>query len=1696
MRGTAWWAAGWLLCWAVWPCQGQTVTPPTLQIEQSAPQAVVLAWPASATGFVLEATSDIGGILPWAIVTTSPVQQGDLLTVSEPTTQQTRYYRLRYVGSALPLTTVVGSSPMPAEDGVAVTRETVLYFSAPLAGDTLLATNQFHAEFGGRMILSRIEVSSDHRKASLFYLENLPAGARVQVTFDGNAVKDQYGSVLDADGDGVAGGVFKMFFDTFSTVAVGQTAVIGHVYASQLVPDPNGTGQTANQPLEGVTITVDGAEETLRTTTDAAGFFKLQPAPAGRFFVHVDGRTAVGSQWPTGQYYPFVGKAWDAVAGVETNLASGTGEIYLPLIAADTLKPVSATTTTEITFPPSVIASNAVLNGVTISVPPNDLFDNSGQRGGRVGIAPVSPDRLPEPLPPGLSLPLVITIQTDGPLNFDQPVPVRFPNLPDPATGLKLPPGAKSALWSFNHKSGKWEIQGPMTVTADGAYVVSDPGVGVRQPGWHGSAPGTPPGGPPPSGPCSSSEGAGCGLSLLTGALDCGLSFVPGVGTAFCLGMGLGYGGARNVMDCAIGDGVDCAVSVGANAAGIAACLAQAAPGVGQAIACGAAGFSIGKSCAPCIFGLFGGVSANALSLDFTYERDVPYGGPWASARRIGLQGRPVLQDDPTLSPEQVDFQAHLALLEAYTNVLQVMYGASIWYNAVDLQNGDYRPASQQVVNLLTALHTAAGTGSPGGIAVTDPEVTSLLSLPRPASISETDVRDVAHYFNQTFTEYQAKVFTHAQAGRIDFMDRDELIAAMKRWTNALGTLQGLGYDAVDLGGAFRRFYEYNIESYSDTTPGKLDSRQVWYWLRNETTGQVLRGKLNGEGHFPIAALTPDTLYRARYYEAQRGLFGEVSFESATSGLVTEVPRPMLLPLDPGSPDTDGDGLPDAAEEVIGTSPTLWSTPNNGISDGSAVKQGLDPFGGAVGVTGVVASGATPGRAVDVSILNDVAAVADMEGGVTLFNVASGLNPVNVAQLPTPANAYGVACSGSFAAVADDTAGLLVLDISQPSTAFIKQVVPLGAAARAVAAGSGMAYVGLTSGEVVVVEMSTGTVLDRLSLGGGAIEDVALQGDYLYALSVGTFYVLSVEDGTLTKVTSLASPGSKGAGNLRLRLFVGGNRAYASQLSGFNIFDLTAPDAPTLVRSYNDSQRGWRHLVSNGSGIGLAAVGPNSTDDGPHNLSLYNLNPDGTNSVFLVTFPLPGGAQAVAVNNGLGYVACSQAGLQVVGYLPYDTQGQAPGITLSLDLPLQPNSDHYRSEEGKAFQVSAGVSDDVQVRDVEFYLDDVKVVTDGSFAFAQTLTAPLLAAGKTTFKVQARAVDTGGNATWSAARLVDLVKDATPPRLIKKLPKAGGIVGAANLVAAYFNEPIDPNTVSDLTFRLRFAGADGTFGTADDVAVANGQLEYRSEIDAILLSFGSNLDPGLYEVSVRPPVADLAGNAIPAEVKWQFWVLGGVDSDQDGIPDAIEIVLGLDPNQPSTFHDGILDGDRDLDGDGLPTSWELRYGYNPKQKDSDSNGINDGDEDPDNDGLKNLDEFKHGTNPLVADTDGDGWDDLGETLEGSDPVDANSKPKVRVVSMEASFLNAVPETLPAGSTLDAASPVVSFLNSLPDTPPADLSRTAVSAAVSYLNAQPQSPDPGTSVTVLSPGVSYLNSLPATATGLISVPSALVSYQNQ
>ncbi|MEM7245002.1 MAG: RHS repeat-associated core domain-containing protein [Acidobacteriota bacterium] len=373
------------------------------------------------------------------------------------------------------LPTVFHSSPAPNEEGVALTRELVVAFSAPVAGDIDWAT-AVQVKAGGESLSVRPHLTANRRTLLVFPESTWPASRRLQVTIDGEAILDDTGQPVDADANGLAGGTATFDFDTLAIATVPGTALCGRVFASEL--EPGELGGSISRPLPGVTIRVDG-DPSLTAVTDAFGSFRLAPAPAGRFFVHVDGSTASVEGLPLGAYYPNVGKPFETVAGRETKAP----EIFLPLVAAGTLTELSLTEDTVISFPPSVLAANPQLAGTQVIVPPGALLTEDGSPG-RVGIAPVPPDRLPGPLPEEVRPPLVITVQADGGSNFDEPVGACAPNLPDPVTGEVAPPDSTGNLVGFNHDTGRWEIEAATRVTPDGVLNCTEPGQGISAPGW------------------------------------------------------------------------------------------------------------------------------------------------------------------------------------------------------------------------------------------------------------------------------------------------------------------------------------------------------------------------------------------------------------------------------------------------------------------------------------------------------------------------------------------------------------------------------------------------------------------------------------------------------------------------------------------------------------------------------------------------------------------------------------------------------------------------------------------------------------------------------------------------------------------------------------------------------------------------------------------------------------------------------------------------------------------------------------------------------------------------------------------------------------------------------------------------------------------------------------------------------------
>ncbi|MCD8232332.1 MAG: InlB B-repeat-containing protein [Clostridiales bacterium] len=126
------------------------------------------------------------------------------------------------------------------------------------------------------------------------------------------------------------------------------------------------------------------------------------------------------------------------------------------------------------------------------------------------------------------------------------------------------------------------------------------------------------------------------------------------------------------------------------------------------------------------------------------------------------------------------------------------------------------------------------------------------------------------------------------------------------------------------------------------------------------------------------------------------------------------------------------------------------------------------------------------------------------------------------------------------------------------------------------------------------------------------------------------------------------------------------------------------------------------------------------------------------------------------------------------------------------------------------------------------------------------------------------------------------------------------------------------------------------------------------------------------------------------------------DSDDDGMPDAIEEALGLSTETDDTDGDGIddyteiyvigsdatvADSDDDADEDGLTNYDEVNvYGTSPVQPDTDFDGLSDSEE-----------INTYGTDPLAADTDGDGVSDGYEvTVLGTDPLTADESFDVTV----------------------------------------------------------------------------------------------------
>lgn len=1398
---------------------------PTLVARYSGTSQVQLVW-ATTEGVVLEESSRLGTLSIWTPASSLPVTQNGESAVTVDANASELYFRLRR-NPARGLATLSATSPAQGAAGVSVNREAIFRFSEPLAANTLLSTEWIHAEVGSRRILSRAELSSDRRRITLFHLEPLPSSARVRLRLDGSRLSDDAGRLVDADGDGLPGGWAEIQYDTMNAVPIPGTAVSGYVYDSALVPTAAGP---TNKPLAGVIITVDGSEQSVRAVTDADGFFILNPCPTGRFFVHIDGRQADGSEWPDGAYYPFVGKTF--VGGVgRTNSVPG-GVVYLPWVPASTLRPVSSQSTTEINLPASVLAARPELAGLQLTLAPNTLFGDDGTRGGRLGIAVVPPERLPAPLPPGLEPSMVITVQTDGPMNFDQPVPIQFPNLPDPRTGKPLGPGEKSMLWSFNHDTGNWEPQGLMTVSADGKYVVTDPGVGILQPGWNLGVPTWArwPQPQPPSfgGGCQNgANGANLALEYLEWQLkagECALRMAALLSPTV-------QSSSQSVF-----------ALVQSSASMLAAMpnMITSLNNLATAVQSGSSGAALGA--------LLGVIQAEKQAI--TPLGNKLFARPTPAQQILGAVqdlGQCLLE----MANEQLDFTCgivpcilgntpQVARQQAFCNAAQA--GINTVLNSIAAYNfknsgsfGRLCGALDQLAPLLNSYIAGLGPNSAGREG----------QGPRPA------------------------------AGTL----QEEILAELQNALAAAAELQRDLQPTVDLqnqGLDYLNTYSNYLAAVDGSMLLRLNAHANSYYKL--TSGSfTTRGRTTALGGMELPGIGLTEAYSFSIYDPARNAVSEGNaappgLDVLNTGAPIYLPEPVLrIPgINDLSGDTDGDGLTDLAEDVIGTRRDAPDTDGDGVSDFAEVRNGQDPLSGLAFPVGPVAAVPLPGNSRAIDIEGTTAYLAQGSAGLALVDLTNPLNPIAVGQFSLPGDCQDVAYSSSARTAAlislnqAAEARFLLVDLADPRQPGLLRNFPV--AAQFVSEAGGVYYVSVDD-QVRMYDATFGREIGWLAAE-ARISGVLATESHIFVTTDRNLSIFQRGFSAPALLGRVAGNFAAADGGSSVPMVLDGSRLWVGTSIGLYTVDIADPGAPRVLNAPGSNPRAVRKLsLSAGKRMVALTAAQRFRPGLGGQTSVYDVSDPTSSNKLNFILDSRGAARDAALHLGWLILADELAGLTVMNLQGFDTAGVAPAITWTLDvLDVDPTKPGVQLEEGHFATFRPSVTDDIEVDSTELLVNGAVVEVSRTIPPVFQFQLPTLASGVVELNLQVRSRDRSGNTGFSDNLTIELVPDTQAPTLLSPSATSG--------FAAFSNWPLVFRFSEDLSGVAWQAGSM----TLQSVGRMDGDDSTIPLAAASVVGASANLrpvaplPPGRYRLTLpKETVRDSAGNIPAANLELEFY---------------------------------------------------------------------------------------------------------------------------------------------------------------------------------------------------------------------------------
>jgi DNA-binding beta-propeller fold protein YncE len=262
-----------------------------------------------------------------------------------------------------------------------------------------------------------------------------------------------------------------------------QASGIGHLRGRIL--------NTHKQPVGGVTVQI----RNIKAVTDSDGYFTLENVPAGKMHLMIHGSTAMARyketrhQRETESYHPTIPLTVNIDSGKTNEMPF---QIYLHKQKNWDFKHINPNEETVLT--------DQEVPGFEMRIPKGvNIKGWDGKPNQKVSVRTVPTDRLPvKPLPDNAYVKTIYMFYFDkvGGGIPDEPIPVKYPN------DLGLLPGQKAVIWYYDESPNEgeapndWAIAGTGTVTPDGRYIVSDPGVGIPKfccgatgPGCQGACP-------------------------------------------------------------------------------------------------------------------------------------------------------------------------------------------------------------------------------------------------------------------------------------------------------------------------------------------------------------------------------------------------------------------------------------------------------------------------------------------------------------------------------------------------------------------------------------------------------------------------------------------------------------------------------------------------------------------------------------------------------------------------------------------------------------------------------------------------------------------------------------------------------------------------------------------------------------------------------------------------------------------------------------------------------------------------------------------------------------------------------------------------------------------------------------------------------------------------------------------------------